>query len=298
VWWAGVRALVVGVALLGCRRAVPALPIWTGADGGPAPALPARSPGCEQAGQAPSGALERSVKVAGYDRRYLMVVPQGHTSAPPLPVVFFFNGRTSMDRPPPAGKVLAGGLTSLALSREAIVVIPQGTPFPRERVIGWYVGCPSDDVDFFDAMLGQIERSHCIDPRAVFVAGLSWGAEMALALGCCRGEKIRAIAAASGSNVAATPRCPARRLPALRATYAAGGDGAYTKAEFAAPVDFFRQVHGCSAESDPIDPAPCVSYRGCAEPVIDCAYRGLGHAFPPDFAAATWGFFSKLAVAR
>ena len=200
-----------------------------------------------------------------------------------------------MDRPPPPGRLIAGGLGALpAVSREAIFVVPQGTPFPKERVLGWYVGCPSDDVDFFDAMLREIEDSQCVDPRAVFVAGMSWGAEMALALACCRGEEIRGIAAASGSDLATIPRCPARKLPALRATYAAGGDAFYSREEFAGSVAFFRRVHGCAAESDPVDPAPCVAYRGCAEPVIDCPYRWLGHRFPNDFAPATWAFFSGL----
>jgi len=290
-----VAALLLA-AVAGCRRSSPALPVWTGGDAGAAaPALSARSPGCEHVREAPTGALDRSVRVAGYDRRYTMLVPPTQATLRPAPVVFFFQGRTSMDRPPAPGRKLAGGLALLPeVSREAIFVVPGGTPFPGDRVIGWYVGCPSDDVAFFDAMLSEIENSHCVDPRAVFVTGISWGAEMALALACCRGERIRAVAAASGSDVTRIPRCPAPRLPALRATYAARGDGVYSKEQFAASVAFFRQAHHCAAESDPIDPAPCVAYRGCAEPVIDCPYRGLGHAFPADFAEATWGFFSKL----
>jgi polyhydroxybutyrate depolymerase len=291
---AGVLALVAATAA--CRRSAPTLPVWTGRDaGGTIAPLPARSPGCDHASGAPTGIIDRTVRVAGYDRRYTRVVPRGSGSPRPAPVIFFFQGRTSMDRPPPPGRKLAGGLAALPeVAREAILVVPQGTPFPGDRVIGWYVGCPSDDVDFFDAMLREIGDSHCIDPRAVFVAGISWGAEMAQAVACCRGEKIRAIALASGSDVASIPRCPARRLPAFRATYQGRGDGVYSKEEFAASVAFFRQVHGCKAESDPIAPAPCVAYRGCAQPVVDCPYRGLGHGFPADFAEATWAFFSSL----
>jgi poly(3-hydroxybutyrate) depolymerase len=295
-----ITAALLGLTLvssaLACRRSGPPLPVWTGGDAGtPLSPPPTHSAGCARSDSSPTGVIDRTARVAGHDRRYLMVVPPGAARDRPLPVVFFFQGRTRIGAGVPSGRKLAGGLGELPeVAGGAIFVVPQGTPFPAEGVIGWYEGCPSEDVDFFDAMLASIGESHCIDPGGVLVTGVSWGAEMALALGCCRGEKIRALAVASGSDLASIPRCPARTIPAFRATYAAAGDGVYKKEELAASVAFFRQVHHCAVESDPVEPAPCVAYRGCAKPVVDCAYRPFGHFLPPDFARATWDFFTQV----
>ena len=266
------------------------LPVWTPA--GTPPALPARSPGCERTGAA-SGEMVRTVRVRGNERTYRLFVPPPTAGDRALPVVFSFHGGKQ-----PTGKTVlplggvAGVLPELA-QVGAIYVSPQGTLFPRERTLGWYAGCPSDDVEFFDAMLSEIGASHCIDPRAVLVTGFSWGADMALALACCRGERIRAVAPASGANLHAMPRCPAARLPALRATYAAN-EPFYDVAELAASVAFFRQVHRCQEGSDQVEPAPCVAHRGCAQAVVECRYSSIGHQVPPGFSRDTWAFFTKL----
>jgi polyhydroxybutyrate depolymerase len=276
------------------------LPVWTGADAGAMP-LPARSPGCDGTG-APTGDLMRTVTVGGRERHYRMIVPAGKP-ARPMPVVFFYGGwapylpNAPANRPPVPASMSAGGLPALPeVATGAIYVAPRGTPFPKDRSVGWYSGCPGEDIDFFDAMLSAIGESHCIDPRAVLVTGFSWGADMTLALACCRGDKIRAIAPASGAYLAGMPRCPAPRMPALRATYDRE-DPSASSAELVAAVTFFRQVHHCAAESDPVEPAPCISYRGCDAPVIQCEHHGLGHNLPPGFARRSWGLLADLIAA-
>jgi poly(3-hydroxybutyrate) depolymerase len=213
-------------------------------------------------------------------------------------VVFNFHHAKQMTQvPAPTLPPMTGGLAELpAVKAGAIYVAPQGTPFTKERTIGWYASCPGDDVDFFDAMLAAIGDSHCIDPRAVLVTGFSWGAEMALALACCRGDRIRLVAPASGVNLHDMPRCPARALPALRVTYAENDD-AFRPAELAGAVTFFRRAHRCEEASDPVEPPPCVSYRGCDAPVVECRYRSIGHQVAPGFAEETWKLFSDL-IAR
>jgi poly(3-hydroxybutyrate) depolymerase len=294
--------LALALSVLACRRVhpgpPPSLPVWTGGDAGVAPPLPSRSPGCDRA-DVPTGDLVRAVTVAGYERRYRMFVPAG-PPARPLPVVFYFNGKGHyspiLPEPPALPRwALASGLADLTeVASGAIFVVPRGTRFPPDHSVGWYSGCPSDDVDFFDKMLAAIGDSHCIDPRKVLVGGFSWGSEMSLALACCRGDKIRAVVAASGAHLESMPRCPATRLPALRASYDVDGDPFYSREELAGAVAFFRRAHHCAAESDPVDAAPCVAYRGCDAPVVDCAYRGLGHNPPPGFARRTWAFFAGL----
>jgi polyhydroxybutyrate depolymerase len=284
------------LALAGCRRSPPPrIPVWTGADAGAAPELPARSAGCGQGGspRPPTGARSFTIRVADKPRSYTIVVPTLREEKA-LPVVFFFHGKRAMNRTFIPSLAVSGGLAELAgIQNGAILVVPQGQPFLEEKVLGWNQSCRGDDVLFFDAMLEQIERDHCVDPRAVFAGGFSWGADMVDTLACCRGEKLRAVAPASGDEIGVNARCPSRKIPAFRLTYA-DNDFFYKPPDFEASIRFFRDAQRCEAATDPIAPAPCVAYRGCRQPVITCLYPRWGHRLPEDYAAATWAFFSSM----
>jgi poly(3-hydroxybutyrate) depolymerase len=263
------------------------LPIWTGGDAGMAAASPPESsPGCADPAAKRIGLVSATVTVAGQGRRYDMLVPRSAADGRALAVVFFFHGRrrrgtTAPNRGPSE--------LAAATASGAIVVAPQGLHYPEYDAAGWDLACGGVDMQFFDAMLGAVGKSHCIDPRAVFASGFSWGADMVDALACCRGDELRAIAPASGGELDANRTCPARRMPAFRLTH--GDHEPYPRELFSASVDFFRAVHRCSPEADPTAPFPCVSFRGCARPVVACHYEGMGHAMPPDFGPATWAFF-------
>jgi poly(3-hydroxybutyrate) depolymerase len=267
-----------------------------GAADGPPPApadtggAPAASAGCGKVG-APTGERELTVPIAGRPRKYLVSVPAAYDPNKPLPVVFFFHGR--------GGSIAtakgAMGLTGApGAAGGAIFVIPEGLEYPQYGPgAGWDQSCNGVDTAFFDTMLAALESSHCVDPRAVFVAGFSWGADMTDALACCRGDKIRAVSNASGDEIDWNSTCPSKKVPAYRLTYA-DSDQFYTQAQFQASIDFYRKAQGCGAGADAVAPAPCVRHRDCAAPVISCRYVGLGHAVPGGWGEATWSFFSSL----
>ena len=53
--------------------------------------------------------------------------------------------------------------------------------------------------------------------------------------------------------------------------------------------------NGCGDAPTPIEPAPCVAYEGCGDPVVWCETAGMGHARQDGFTApAFWGFLSSL----
>jgi hypothetical protein len=130
-------------------------------------------------------------------------------------------------------------------------------------------------------------------------AGFSWGADMVDALACCRGQLLRGVASFSGDEVDANPVCRSRARPAAWLRYGtslgAGGDGVYTRQQFRAAVDFFRQGQSCSAESVPVAPEPCRSFVGCTAPVVACERSDLAHEVPtrPELEAA-WRFLDAL----
>ena len=290
-------SLVAGLAGLGAliyflhRKRPPEvhLPQWTAGDPGvPVDSWPTHSSGCTQS-QLPSGRQVRTVRAGDRDRKFYLHIPRDHRPDRPLPLIFFFHGKHRLNTNLPhrgVADLLVGA------SERAILAVPTGLPYgTNDPAEGWDLRCEGPDMPFFDAMLADIETNLCINSRQVFASGFSWGADMADALACCRGDRLRAIAAASGGWMGDNQRCPARRLPAFRLTH--GEYEPYHPVVLQSSLRFFREAHGCTEATAAVHPPPCLEYQGCAQPVISCYYREMGHTLPRDFGEATWGFFSR-----
>jgi polyhydroxybutyrate depolymerase len=291
--------LVAGLAGLGAliyflhRKRPPEvhLPAWTPGDPGlPVDKWPTHSPGCAQS-QLPSGRQARTVRVGDRDRKFELHIPRDHRPDRPLPLIFYFHGKhrtanTGRDR----------GVADLLVGAgdKAILAAPIGLTHVDDHfgpVESWDPRCDGPDVPFFDAMLADIETNLCINPRKVFATGLSAGADMTDGVACCRGDRLRAIAPASGGDMRDNQRCPTRRMPAFRLTH--GGNEPYHPVLLQASVRFFREAHGCTEATAAVHPPPCLEYQGCAQPVVLCRYPDMGHTFPRDYGEATWGFFAR-----
>jgi len=152
-------------------------------------------------------------------------------------------------------------------------------------------------------MLATLSANYCIDPTRVYAAGFSWGCDHATALACCRGNKVRAIAAASCSDEFVNPAnyqsyanlpCPVSKTTAIRFTHAVDGDSALPSPLFASTSALYRAFAGCAATSTATSPAPCRSYDSCSQPYVECAYPNLGHSIPAGWPDDSWTFFSRL----
>lgn len=226
------------------------------------------------------------------------MVPTAYDSVTPLAVTFVYHG---------AGGTEASAET-LGLQRvpgagaSTIFVFPQGAPFESQG-IGWNDTCTGYDIVLFDRMLQRIESDYCVDSTRVFAAGFSWGCDHVTALMCCRGKRIRAIAAASCSDDFRDTSdfhtyfnfpCPEAASTAVRFTHDSSGDSGYTAQDFDTTSTLYRWLDRCSDASTPMSPDPCKLHVGCAQPFIECAYPHLGHAPPATWATDTWNFFSRL----
>jgi len=129
---------------------------------------------------------------------------------------------------------------------------------------------------FFDKMLSYLEASYCIDKSTVFAAGFSWGCDFVTALSCCRGDRIRAIGAATCSddfsNVAKASTylnlpCPASGHTGIRFTFDPNGDAGYTAQEFKTTLALYESFNSCSTMSTSVN--ACVSFDGCNNPVLE-----------------------------
>jgi hypothetical protein len=245
---------------------------------------------------AATGLLRLTANIGGKTRSYELMVPSSYDPSKPLALSFVYHGAGGT---PETAK--AFGLQDASGAKDAsIFVFPQGIEFQNFGV-GWDDSCEGHDVALFDEMLRSIQASYCVDPKRVFVAGFSWGCDHAAALACCRGEKVRAIAAGSCADefkdksdyrTYVNLPCPAKTSTGIRFTHDANGDTGYPGPLFATTSALFRFINGCTSSEGPVEPKPCKSFAGCTNPFVECAYSGLGHALPGGWSTETWAFFS------
>ena len=84
-------------------------------------------------------------------------------------------------------------------ANKAIIVYPDALALANQgNQTGWNLSATGNDVAFFDALLKEVSGSLCVDNNRIFSAGHSFGAMMTNALGCYRGNVLRAIAPVAG----------------------------------------------------------------------------------------------------
>lgn len=244
------------------------------------------SPGCDGGAGLAEG--EHTFMLDGYDRRYILRLPQNYAADQPWPLVFALHGNggdvSYWDSP--------GGVRDIraAFADEAIVVVAEAIDHQWRD----YAADPSTwparielELNYFDTVLEEARTALCIDDSNVFSMGFSGGGSFSGVLGCRR-EYIRAIAV-GGSVIYFEPAdCVA--TPAAWITI---GEQE-TTADREAYRDFFRDRAGCEATSTPGSPDGCVNYDGCdaATPVTFCSHPA-GHEWPSIGTDATKAFFEQ-----
>lgn len=188
-------------------------------------------PRCERASAGAS--LECPIPDA-FDRGFSLRVPAGWDGTSALPVIVALHGGGGNHRSAETVSCAsgepetAGCLSTVATAAGYAVVLPDGTGLrPTRNVRSWNAGggvggwqCVSrgacqqgvDDAAFFDLLLVEVARAIPVDPRRVFVTGLSNGGAMSHRLACERPNAVAAIAAVGGANqlAAAGGACEAR----------------------------------------------------------------------------------------
>lgn len=224
----------------------------------------------------------------GSTRHFDLSITPSYNRNKPSAVVFNFHalgGRSAQAR--------RQGFTEAIADTDAqgIVVLPQGVRY-QNYGIGWAESCTGYDMAFFDAMLKYVSDRYCVDKSRVFVTGFSWGADMAHAVACCRGDNVKSIAPFSGSDQL-NSKCSTMKWPAVRFRWGTL-DGSYSQNSFNRAAEFYRDAQGCSANANDAADS-CVSLRGCNRPVVECRMEGLGHSPPTEAEVkATWKFWQSL----
>jgi polyhydroxybutyrate depolymerase len=155
--------------------------------------------------------VSRTLTVDGLERSYLVHVPPAALArdrAQPLPVVIALHSG--------GGRARAfssfTGFNKLADAEGFVVAYPEGIEGNwndgRSRVGNRALVDDVNDVGFLLAIVPALAKDFAVDPKRVYVAGMSSGGVMALRAACDAADKIAAVAAvAAALPVRMKPRC-------------------------------------------------------------------------------------------
>ena len=202
------RRLLIGGLLLAAAvlpacapaaRPLPARPV-AGATAPPAPAAPRPA-----AGTSPG-----TLTSGGEPRRYRLHVPPGAAAGAPLPLVVNLHGYNS----DAAQQEALSRMSAQADAAGFVAVYPEGRGEPARWAFGSGAEA-ADDVQFIRDLVRQIEAQLPIDPRRVYVTGISNGAELGYRLMCDAADTFAAAALVAGGYPPFRDCRPARPVPVV-----------------------------------------------------------------------------------
>ena len=140
----------------------------------------------------PSGDQNLSIEVNGVKRSYLLHVPKALSEGRPLPLLLVFHGGGSSGR----GMPNFTKFDQLADKQSFLVAYPEAVNKHWNDSRGLST---ADDVGFVRALIAEAERTHGVDVKRVYAAGISNGGFFANRLACEMSDKIAAIAAVAAT---------------------------------------------------------------------------------------------------
>ena len=254
------------------------------------------------------------IDFGGATRTFEVHVPASYDPNKATPMVLNFHGLTSNGMQ----EIFLTGMNLKSDAQGFIAVHPEGTgnswnaggccdPAAKDMV---------DDIGFVTAMLDKLESDLCVDPKRVFVTGMSNGAFLSDRIGCELAARVAAIAPVAG--VLVSPTCnPARPMPVLAFHGTADmlvdyyGKGQYGFIGAQADIDAWATRDGCTdtaVQTFQKDDTTCMTRSACKEgaEVTLCTVDGGGHTWPGGYAIpggkttmaisatdAMWDFFVK-----
>lgn len=158
-----------------------------------------------------------TLMVDGHQRTYWLHVPR-EDDGRPLPLVIVLHGHGGTAR-----RIRrTSGMNAQADQAGFAVAYPEGTSWFNIPWRSWNAGtCCGyavnrrvDDVQFIGAMLDDLQWAHRIDPRRVYVTGMSNGGMMTYRLACELSDRLAAVGVVAGALGVDACR-PSRSVPLL-----------------------------------------------------------------------------------
>jgi poly(3-hydroxybutyrate) depolymerase len=212
----------------------------------------------------------KSFQVAGVARTYVIHVPAGLSTTPPL--VFNIHGYN-------IDGALMRSITQMdkVADRDKFIIV-----YPSALNKSWNMTTGGDDLTFIVAIIDSVDAKYHIDRNRVYATGFSQGGFMCFLLGCKYSDVFAAIAPVSGLLPSGTCT-PKRPVPMLLKF---GTKDVATPASFMASVNSWLKLNSCPATPVVTKPYPATNpkssvtrlyYGPCAqgsEVVVDTVSGG------------------------
>ena len=140
----------------------------------------------------------------GRERTFVVHLPPAIQSSQKFPMVIALHGGGGNAE----STATLTGLNDAADNAGFVVVYPNGTGRLEDKLLTWNSGSccgyaldnQVDDVGFIRALIDKLVTTNPIDPKRIFVTGISNGGMMSYRLACELADKIAAIAPVAGAQ--------------------------------------------------------------------------------------------------
>ncbi len=154
-------------------------------------------------GAAGAQTIAKTMQAGGRERSYLIHVPAGYDGRTPVALVLVLHGGSQS----PQGAERMSGMSAKADLEGFIAVYPSGTS-AFGRAPTWNSGaCCAyaqrknvDDIGFLRALVAKLEKDYRLDPKRVFMTGISNGGMMSYRAACEMADVVAAIAPVEGAQ--------------------------------------------------------------------------------------------------
>ena len=162
---------------------------------------------------APGSTTAQTLTTGGATRAYVLHIPDGYRPFRPYQLAITFHGRGKSDTD--QSQVTAVN------DRDTIAVYPQGLPGAGSKGEAAWPGAPystpamDNDPLFVSDLITRLQRTLCVDPNRVMLAGKSDGGGFAALLACTMSRRIAAVTVVAGALYGQHGCTPARPVPVL-----------------------------------------------------------------------------------
>lgn len=158
----------------------------------------------------PRRAADPSPPAIGGARPVKIVVPPGYRPGRPAPLLLMLHGYGGSA----AREEGYFGFTAVAAASGMLYALPQGTPDKRgNRFWNATAACCDkdhtniDDSAYLRGVIEDIRRHYAVDPKRVFVTGISNGGFMSHRMACDHADLVAGIASLAGAGPLSTSDC-------------------------------------------------------------------------------------------
>jgi polyhydroxybutyrate depolymerase len=251
------------------------------------------------------GDMTTTLQFGGMARTFILHIPTGYTGKTPVPLVLDWHGLGSSG----SAQESLSGYKALS-DREGFIAA-----WPNGLENAWNIGpcCTSsrtvDDLGFARAVVADIQRRACVDPKRIYSDGYSMGGGMSHYLACNAADLFAAVAPSAFDLLVADeePCKPSRPISVISFRGTSDPIVPYTGGASSPPNGLNVTIHFMGAESTfkrwaelngctdtPQDGAGgCKTYTQCKEgtEVTLCTKQGGSH--DPGDAMLGWAFMKK-----